>query len=76
MGDITDYLKDSQNNEKPKPDDLKPHTMSLKELVLLPSTNVILGNVGAGKSGLAYYLLETLSKTVRPVTCRGELPRS
>jgi hypothetical protein len=62
MGDITDYLKDSQNNEKPKPEETKPHTMQLKDLVLLPSTNVILGNVGAGKSGLAYYLLETLSK--------------
>jgi len=62
MGDITDYLKDSQNNEKPKPDDMKPHTMSLKDLVILPSTNIILGNVGSGKSGLAYYLVDTLSK--------------
>jgi hypothetical protein len=61
MGDITDELKNAQNNDKDKPD-LKPHTMSLKDLVLLPSTNVILGNVGAGKSGLAYYLLDALSK--------------
>jgi hypothetical protein len=63
VGDITDELKNAQGgNDKDKRSDLKPKTMTLKDLVLFPSTNIILGNVGTGKSGLAYYLLDTLSK--------------
>lgn len=61
MGDITDELKNAQGGDK-RPDNSKLHTPSLEELVLFPSVNCILGNVGAGKSGLAYFLLDTLSK--------------
>ncbi len=62
MSDITDELRNAQGGNE-KHSDLKPKTMSLKDLVIFPSTNIILGNVGTGKSGLAYYLLDTLSKT-------------
>lgn len=72
------FLKSQRGEQKTEQAESGPNgkpSKTLSELVVWPSTNIILGNVGSGKSGLGYYLLENLSKhhSLRPVVVN--LPR-
>ena len=60
MGDITDELKNAQGGNE-KSDSKLDKVQLCYKLIKLPSVNIILGNVGRGKSSLAYELLDKLS---------------
>ncbi len=62
MGDITDELKDAQGGgEKKENTNVKLKLIYTADLIKLPSVNMIFGDVGQGKSGLAYEIMEKLS---------------
>jgi hypothetical protein len=57
---ITDFLK--QRGMKEDEDEQKVKQPSWLEIISPPKVIIILGYIGKGKSGLAYYIAETLAK--------------